>query len=335
MERNVTAGLLPVHAFTSSIENPRRLTIAKPRWHPKATPFRLLTTLSFAGLAILKAILIYRGSQIAPVAVEWICGTLLFIVCYVLDIFEQDGRLNDDTYRWFYDYDAMEFVWTFLARFQIDRPDYSTTELPNMNISLSRPLVTNYRLLVSATVLIFGVLKAVFAYGTGMLLFVIPAIYLFTIMLRFSKETFISILRGHPEKLDLTTVDGSGQFVAAMTNLIGTALLGYASLLPLLFAGFLLFYRYKKLKIEVHTPHHPTYHLDPGVVSLRFPVAGSICPITLGGLSHGRRFSVRVSHLLGGFGACHYLNVSPFVSPPKNREVERGSEESRVLLLKL
>lgn len=224
-----------------------------------------------------------------------------------------------------------------------------------------------------------------------MLLFVIPAIYLFTIMLRFSKETFISILRGHPEKLDLTTVDGSGQFVAAMTNLIGTALLGYASLLPLLFAGFLVrrhlqrtslvrrlflalvhkcrlyclvpaslailpiqeiedrglsivflencgtftHFHSRSVLSQVHTPHHPTYHLDPGVVSLWFPVAGSICPITLGGLSHGRRFSVRVSHLLGGFGACHYLNVSPFVSPPKNREVERGSEESRVLLLKL
>lgn len=60
----------------------------------------------------------------------------------------------------------MELVWTFLERFQIDRPDYSTTELPDTNISLSRPLVTNYRLLVSATVLIFGVLKAVFAYGS-------------------------------------------------------------------------------------------------------------------------------------------------------------------------
>src|SRR5690349_11534840 len=49
-------------------------------WHPKATPFRFLTTLSVAGLGILKAILTYQGSQLAPVTVEWICGTLLFLV---------------------------------------------------------------------------------------------------------------------------------------------------------------------------------------------------------------------------------------------------------------
>lgn len=49
-------------------------------WHPKATPFRLLTTLPVAGLGILKAILTYRDSHLAPVMVEWICGTLLFLV---------------------------------------------------------------------------------------------------------------------------------------------------------------------------------------------------------------------------------------------------------------
>ncbi|KAF9055707.1 hypothetical protein BJ165DRAFT_438389 [Panaeolus papilionaceus] len=138
--------------------------IGTNRWYPKLTPFRSVTLIVGIALGVLKAVLTYQGSQFAPVAVEWICGTALFLLFYFLDALEKDIRLHDDSSIWFYDYDCLNLLWKPMRWFGIKIPEYSTSEAPIWNTYSSKPIVTNYRLLVSGTVLILGMLKAVLAY---------------------------------------------------------------------------------------------------------------------------------------------------------------------------
>ncbi|PPR05576.1 hypothetical protein CVT24_002787 [Panaeolus cyanescens] len=137
---------------------------AKTRWHPKLTPFRVLTMIVGVGLGISKAVLSYKGMELAPIALEWILGTLLFIIIYFLDVLNHETHLNDDSYHWFYDYDCTTLLWTILKQFGAKVPEYSTSEEVVWTPYYMRTVVTNYRLLVSATVLVFGTLKAVLSF---------------------------------------------------------------------------------------------------------------------------------------------------------------------------
>ncbi|KAF9055690.1 hypothetical protein BJ165DRAFT_1606005 [Panaeolus papilionaceus] len=134
------------------------------RWYPKLTPCRLLNLNVGIGLGVAKAALTYGGSELVPVALEWVLGTVLFLVFYVLSLLEQDHRLNGIRYSWFYDYDCLSIIWALMRRFNIDPPTTSTSEIaPRDPDSLQRTM-NNYHLLVSACVLSFGTLKAILAY---------------------------------------------------------------------------------------------------------------------------------------------------------------------------
>ncbi|PPR03115.1 hypothetical protein CVT24_012418 [Panaeolus cyanescens] len=161
----IEANTLPQASLRNRAQHDEDREIRKMRWHPKLTPFRVLTLSICMGLGIAKAVLTYRGFEFAPVAVEWILGTVLFLVFYFLGISEQDN-LNDDSKSWFYDYDCMNLIWQALRACSIEPPEYSNFEAPFRGLHDSRrvPVITNYRLLVSLIVFASGMLKAVLTY---------------------------------------------------------------------------------------------------------------------------------------------------------------------------
>jgi len=63
----------------------------------------------------------------------------------------------------------MDWVWSFLAIFSINRPSYTTVENhPTRSKTLrgdrNAPVITSYRLLVSGTAVTFGITKAALSY---------------------------------------------------------------------------------------------------------------------------------------------------------------------------
>ncbi|KAF9055702.1 hypothetical protein BJ165DRAFT_438050 [Panaeolus papilionaceus] len=67
------------------------------------------------------------------------------------------------TILWFFNSDCMNIPWKLFKFLRITPPEYSTREEADWNRRI-RPIVTNYRLLVSASVVVFGIVKAAFAY---------------------------------------------------------------------------------------------------------------------------------------------------------------------------
>lgn len=49
-------------------------------WHPKITPYRLLTFLIPIVLGTIKAIATQKGSISEPITLEWISGVVIFLV---------------------------------------------------------------------------------------------------------------------------------------------------------------------------------------------------------------------------------------------------------------
>ena len=47
-------------------------------WHPKLTVARLLIVVSTLGLGTAKAITSFHGDTIAPIALEWVAGVIVF-----------------------------------------------------------------------------------------------------------------------------------------------------------------------------------------------------------------------------------------------------------------
>ncbi|PPR03112.1 hypothetical protein CVT24_012415 [Panaeolus cyanescens] len=141
------------------------------KWYPKLTPYRLLTVLVVVGLGTLKAILVARGRELASVEVEWVLGTVVVIIIFLLSGYEDDLRKDGSATLWFFDYDCMKICWKLVALIGVEPPIYSTHERPSMNLNLqaslsqATPVITNYRLLVSAITIVFGMAKAALAYG--------------------------------------------------------------------------------------------------------------------------------------------------------------------------
>lgn len=52
-------------------------TLARTRWHPRVTPFRLTSVLLTTTLGIAKAILVSEGDTVGSTTVEWVAGVLL------------------------------------------------------------------------------------------------------------------------------------------------------------------------------------------------------------------------------------------------------------------
>jgi hypothetical protein len=53
-------------------------------WHPKVTPYRLLSVLLPACLGTVKAAALQQGAKNEPITLEWISGVVVFIVCVYL-----------------------------------------------------------------------------------------------------------------------------------------------------------------------------------------------------------------------------------------------------------
>lgn len=49
-------------------------------WHPKLTPYRLLSILLPVCLGTIKAVALQQGKQNEPITLEWISGVVVFIL---------------------------------------------------------------------------------------------------------------------------------------------------------------------------------------------------------------------------------------------------------------
>ncbi|KAF9560721.1 hypothetical protein CPC08DRAFT_665098 [Agrocybe pediades] len=137
------------------------------RWHPRLTPYRLCILTTTLGLGTAKAIATQKGSNVLPITLEWIAGVVLFIAFFVTG--KYDLQTNDDTashsyWSWIFRTDCMKFLWSLLSRFGSRRPSYSSGERVLVSEVGEGPAVTVYRLMVSFSVVCFGLTKATLSY---------------------------------------------------------------------------------------------------------------------------------------------------------------------------
>ncbi|KAF9055701.1 hypothetical protein BJ165DRAFT_437670 [Panaeolus papilionaceus] len=144
-----------------TIFDPRSLTTV---WHPKATPYRLLVLVVGIVLGTLKTVFGFKGMVLVSTTLEWALGTIIFIVFYILQLFEENSRTHGRHRSWFFGYDCMNLLWRLLERFNIPPPVYSTFEEFDPQLCGGQLVVTNYRVLLSFAVIIFGFVKAVLTY---------------------------------------------------------------------------------------------------------------------------------------------------------------------------
>ncbi|KAF9055706.1 hypothetical protein BJ165DRAFT_438407 [Panaeolus papilionaceus] len=154
---------VPVAGTQGSASVAPRTTVV---WHPKLTPYRALNLIVGIGVGSLKVLLVYKAVVHASIAVEWVRGTVIFVILYVLGMHEENSKNNHRGRSWFFNYDCMILFWRLIKRFGVEPRVYSTEEDPDSDTALSGPqaLVTNYRMLVSAIVVGFGMAKASLAY---------------------------------------------------------------------------------------------------------------------------------------------------------------------------
>jgi hypothetical protein len=141
------------------------------RWHPKITVYRLVVLLTTICLGVGKAITSARGAVIVPTTLEWVSGVAVFVLCVVMIMlvsFKADSYhrlygigLYDEDHRqhmkWLFNQDLAPYLW--LVSYRTDE-----VALP-AGFHLSRhPPITGYRIAITASVLLFGLAKAMFGY---------------------------------------------------------------------------------------------------------------------------------------------------------------------------
>ncbi|KIM40796.1 hypothetical protein M413DRAFT_168201 [Hebeloma cylindrosporum] len=132
-------------------------------WHPKLTLYRLLVILSTVGVGVAKEVTSYLNLTYASITLEWILGVVLFLVLYILGIFEltYTRRL-----AWFFEFDYLDYWWKFLYQFAgTHRPSYTSDENNTGDDFSDHPPMTGYRLLITSTVFGVGITKSVLVYG--------------------------------------------------------------------------------------------------------------------------------------------------------------------------
>jgi len=136
------------------------------RWHPKITPFRLLTLGTTIALGTAKAVETYREAIYVSVTLEWILGVVVFTmwaysfsmsVCYLQSRFIrlyligclENTKAADSKYlSWLFSPDCMDAVWWLLAFVGLPRPTYSCQERStNIHSFQRQPPVTGYSVL--------------------------------------------------------------------------------------------------------------------------------------------------------------------------------------------
>lgn len=71
----------------SSLGNTSPVQPSRQAWHPKLTPYRLLSVLLPASLGTVKTVASQQGQENEPITLEWISGVVVFIVCVDLSTF--------------------------------------------------------------------------------------------------------------------------------------------------------------------------------------------------------------------------------------------------------
>ncbi|KAH6907458.1 hypothetical protein BKA70DRAFT_1223287 [Coprinopsis sp. MPI-PUGE-AT-0042] len=139
--------------------------VAIPAWHPKLTGSRLFVIFTTLSLGTAKAVLAMAegdSSVVAPVTIEWVSSTLIFVIFLVLGNLETRDHVRP---KWFFQQDALELLWNFLDNLSIRPPTYTTDEMDtNLLLKPRYPPITGYRLLVTFLTVGFGVSKAVLSY---------------------------------------------------------------------------------------------------------------------------------------------------------------------------
>ncbi|KDR78618.1 hypothetical protein GALMADRAFT_244074 [Galerina marginata CBS 339.88] len=134
-------------------------------WHPKITPYRLTVLATTLCLGTAKAISTQRGSIFIPTTFEWLSGTVIFLMLFIISPYDSD----EDAPRylsWLFEPDCMDAIWHLLGIcLSIPRPRYLSRERAQIiPPDDSHPPFTTYRTLVSFSVLAFGLLKAALGY---------------------------------------------------------------------------------------------------------------------------------------------------------------------------
>lgn len=180
----------PVHSL-SCLDEPQRSSVGPHRrtqpWHPKLTPYRLAVLSTTFTLGTAKAIATQQGKSLVSITLEWVGGTVLSVMCvmclligdpaiycpihllrsnhrfFCLGVYESNERVPMRLH-WFFKTDCMDILWNVLASLSsLQRPDYCSDETPEPQ-NFAHVAVTSYRTVVSVTIILFGVSKALMGY---------------------------------------------------------------------------------------------------------------------------------------------------------------------------
>jgi hypothetical protein len=141
------------------------------RWHPKITVYRLIVLLTTICLGVGKAIMSAKGAVVVPVPLEWVSGVAVFVLCVVVIIlvsFKADfhhrlycvGLYDEDRQqhmKCLFNKDLAPYLW--LVSYRTDE-----VGLPAGFHLSQHPPITGYRIVVTASVLLFGLAKAMLGY---------------------------------------------------------------------------------------------------------------------------------------------------------------------------
>ncbi|KDR71381.1 hypothetical protein GALMADRAFT_159537 [Galerina marginata CBS 339.88] len=137
-------------------------------WHPKITPYRAIVLTSTVGFGTAKGVLAQRGSTIASITVEWLLGTVIFLLMFSVNAYDSDSGNDAPRFlSWLFQPDCMNSAWRVLATISVPCPRYTSEERPTIsdpNSLSEHPPITFYRILVCSVVTAFGMSKAVLGY---------------------------------------------------------------------------------------------------------------------------------------------------------------------------
>ncbi|PPR00144.1 hypothetical protein CVT24_008951 [Panaeolus cyanescens] len=143
----------------------------QPPWHPRLTVYRFLVILSTFALGVAKYVATRKDLENETIALEWVLGVGIFIVLYILGLFEDT---KSPKMRFLHQIDCLDLFWRyFLQRGRERTRSYMTVERKptwtppdplKPDYFFDYPKLTGYRLLVTVVVAGVGMAKATFSY---------------------------------------------------------------------------------------------------------------------------------------------------------------------------
>ena len=118
---------------------------SRSRWHPKITLYRFLVISTTISLKSEKAVETFYGKSYVSTTIEWIAGVAVFTLL--------SWFISMHLLAWLVDCDLIRLIWS---------PKYTSEERQRAEGAF--PLITTYRLLVSGSVFMFGMMKAYLSY---------------------------------------------------------------------------------------------------------------------------------------------------------------------------